>query len=156
VIRGEGDASGGDGADENDERTAVDEAGIAAVVHFERECGRVPDVKDHNNKGFDVLSEYPDGEIARYIEVKSSRGPWDELGVGLSDAQFLHAQRVEDQYWLYVVEFALSPEHRRIWPIPDPARQVTDFMFDDGWKGLAEPEGGQAAPEAAELLAEDA
>lgn len=156
VIRGEGDASGGDGADENDKRTAVDEAGIAAVVQFERECGRVPDVKEHNNKGFDVLSEYPDGEIARYIEVKSSRGPWDELGVGLSDAQFLHGQRVEDQYWLYVVEFALSPEHRRIWPIPDPARQVTDFMFDDGWKGLAEPEGGQAAPEAAELLAEDA
>jgi hypothetical protein len=29
-------------------------------------------------------------------------------------------------------------------------------MFDDGWKGLAEPEGGQAAPEVAELLAEDA
>jgi len=156
VIRREGETSGGDGADENDERTAVDEAGIAAVVHFERECGRVPDVKDHNNKGFDIQSEYPDGEIARYIEVKSSRGPWDELGVGLSDAQFLHAQRVEDQYWLYVVEFALSPEDRRIWPIPDPARQVTDFMFDDGWKGLAEPEVGRAAPEVAELPAEDA
>ena len=57
---------------------------------------------------------------------------------------------------LYVVEYALTPERRRIWPIPDPARNVTDFMFDDGWKGLAKPEGGQAGPEVADPVADEA
>jgi hypothetical protein len=48
------------------------------------------------------------------------------------------SDRIEDSYWLYVVEYALDPDQRRIWPVPDPARRVSDFMFDDGWKDAAD------------------
>jgi hypothetical protein len=34
---------------------------------------------------------------------------------------------------------------RRVWTISNPARQVTEFMFDDSWKDAAvEEPGGQA------------
>lgn len=129
--------NGADQADSTEgigERDEVDRAGVTAVVDYETQAGRVPAVQPHNNPGYDILSTFADEEIARYIEVKSSDGPWDQLGVGLSHTQFSQAQLVEDQYWLYVVEYARDEERRRIWPIPDPARQVTEFMFDDGWK----------------------
>jgi hypothetical protein len=129
-------------SDDGQGRSEVDEAGVAAVKAYEETAGRIPHTQPHNNKGYDILSEYEDGEIARYIEVKSTAGPWDALGVGMTDSQFSFAQHVEDQSWIYVVEYALSPEYRRVWPIQDPARKVTDFMFDDGWKALADPEGG--------------
>lgn len=138
VVRGDHK----DGTDQRSEigerRDAVDKAGVEAVERFEREAGRSPEVKPHNNPGYDVLSLHKDQEIARYIEVKSSGGRWDGMGVGLSGTQFTYAQLVKDQYWLYVVEYALDDERRHIWPIPDPARRVTEFMFDDGWKDAAE------------------
>ena len=143
----------GDNSPEEDARSEVDEAGIAAVEAYETAVDRVPHTQPHNNKGYDILSEYQDGEIARYIEVKSTAGTWDPLGVGMSDSQFSFSQRVEDQSWLYVVEYALSPEKRRVWPIQDPARKVTDFMFDDGWKALAEPEGGSIAADGPKMPA---
>jgi hypothetical protein len=89
------------------------------------------------------------GEVDRHIEVKSTAGPWDDLGVGVTADQFKHAQEVGEQFWLYVVENAQSPSRRRIWCIPNPARQVDQFMFDDGWKSLADPEDGIAAPKVA-------
>lgn len=128
---------------------AVDAAGIAGVLSYEREQGRTPEDMNETspgNEGYDVRSYYDDGEIARWIEVKSTAGAWDRMGVSLSPAQFRFAQRdAAEQFWLYVVEFALDPEQRRVWCIQDPAERVTDFMFDDGWKGLAEPSGGYGA-----------
>ncbi len=129
------------GADEpqpDAKRSVVDEAGVRAVVRLEKGEGRRPIEKPHNNPGYDVLSSGQDEEIARYVEVKSSEGPWDELGIGLSSEQFAHAQETGDLYWLYVVEYALDDERRTIWRIPDPARRVTDFMFDAGWKDAVE------------------
>jgi hypothetical protein len=137
VIRGDSQEGGARDSGGSEQHNAVDESGVEAVVCFETEAGRIPEVKPHNNPGYDVLSRHQDGEIARYIEVKSSAGPWDELGVGLSPLQFAHARRVKDQYWLYVVEYALDDERRYIWTILDPARRVTEFMFDDGWKNAA-------------------
>jgi hypothetical protein len=131
-------------AKEQDERiSAVDAAGIKEVLSFERKQGREPEEMDHANPGYDVRSFYNDGELARWIEVKSTAGAWDIKGVALSPTQFRFAQREgAEQCWLYVVEFALDPDRRRVWPIQDPAERVTDFMFDDGWKGLADPPGG--------------
>jgi hypothetical protein len=117
---------------------SFDEAGMQAVMQFESEGDRVAEQKAHNNPGYDVLSHSQDGEIARYNEVKSTEGPWDPLGVGLSKEQFAHARRHKEKFWLYVVEYALNDERRHSWLIPDPARKVTDFMFDDGWKDVAE------------------
>lgn len=159
VVADRGDASDAGPDDNGDERTAVDMAGIAAVVFFERENGREPEVKPHHNRGYDIASTGSSGEGTRYIEVKATAGPWDDLGAGVTAAQFQHAQEVGEQFWLYVVEYAQSPSRRRIWSIQDPARRVGQFMFDDGWKGLAEhgwkglaePEHGAAAPNVAKL-----
>jgi hypothetical protein len=145
-------------SDEDSDRTdqegdgrisAVDAAGIKEVLRFEREHGREPEDMNQtnpNNEGYDVRSFYEDGELARWIEVKSTTGAWDRMGVALSPAQFRFAQRDgAEQCWLYVVEFALDPERRRVWCVQDPAEQVSDFMFDDGWKALADPPGGSAS-----------
>jgi hypothetical protein len=137
-------------AQEQDGRiSAVDAAGMKEVLRFEREHGRKPeDMNEINpmNEGYDVQSFYEDGELARWIEVKSTARAWGRGGVGLSPPQFRFAQRNgPEQCWLYVVEFALDPVRRRVWCIQDPAEQVTDFMFDDRWKGLADPPGGSAS-----------
>ncbi len=47
----------------------VDERAIAAVVAAEKALGRQPEVKPHNNKGFDISSLAPDGATV-IIEVK--------------------------------------------------------------------------------------
>jgi hypothetical protein len=151
-------SSDGDSSNTGQERdggiSAVDAAGIKEVLRFERKHGREPeDMNETNpgNEGYDVRSFYDDGELARWIEVKSTAGAWDRMGVGLSPAQFRFAQRDgAEQCWLYVVEFALHPERRRLWCIQDPAERVTDFMFDDGWKGLSDPPGGSASADSVE------
>ncbi len=134
--------------------SAVDAAGIKEVLRFEREHGREPeDMNETNpdNEGYDIRSFYDDGELARWIEVKSTAGAWDRMGVGLSPAQFRFAQRDgAEQCWLYVVEYALDPEWRRVWCVQDPAERVSDFMFDDGWKGLADPPGGSGPVDSVE------
>jgi hypothetical protein len=133
-------------AGHDDTINEVDAAGIAAVLAFECDEGREPESMPHNNPGYDVRSFYDDGELARWIEVKSTAGCWDRVGVALSPTQFRFAQRAGgEQCWLYVVEYALDPERRRVWSIQDPSERVTHFMFDDGWKDAAEPTGGSAA-----------
>jgi hypothetical protein len=141
--------SGKTGREGDDRISAVDAAGIKEVLRFELEHGREPeDMNETNpdNEGYDIRSFYEDGELARWIEVKSTAGAWDRMGVALSPAQFRFAQRDgAEQCWLYVVEFALDPERRSVWCVQDPAERVSDFMFDDGWKGLADPPGGSAS-----------
>lgn len=141
VSKEHDDDSGEDGdADQSDSQiSAIDNAGVEAVLAYESSHGRTAERMGHTNPGYDVTSYYEDGELARWIEVKSTAGPWDAKGVGLSPTQFRFAQKADDgQCWLYVVEYALDDERRRVWAIPDPVDQITDYMFDDGWKGLAE------------------
>jgi hypothetical protein len=136
VVEGE-TTDGSPETPEEGEDDRVDRAGVDAVLEYEEAAGRVPREKEHHFPGYDIESEFPDGEIARYIEVKATDGPWDPFGVALSSKQFSMAQQLEEEYWLYVVEYARDDERRRIWTIQDPARRVTDFMFDDGWRDAA-------------------
>lgn len=54
--------------------------------------------------------------------------------------QTLRAEPVsEGTYWLYVVERA-NRSDARIHRIHNPAGRVTRYMFDDGWRGAAEPD----------------
>jgi hypothetical protein len=91
------------------------------------------------HEGYDIESRNPAGEIERYIEVKAVSSAWGERGVTLSHAQFDAAQRLEDKYWLYVVENADSTA-RRIYRIQNPALRIKSFAYDKGWQELAEPE----------------
>ena len=74
------------------------------------------------------------------IEVKGVDGEWNQMGVGLTKTQFSNAQDYGDHYWLYVVEFALDPDHARIHAIRNPAMQVSSFMFDGNWREAATDE----------------
>jgi hypothetical protein len=57
----------------------------------------------------------------------------------MTDTQFEKNREIGDYFWLYVVERAERPDYR-IWRIQNPANRVTYFMYDDGWKELAEGE----------------
>jgi hypothetical protein len=118
-------------------KTETDKAGIARVLKFEQEAGRFPKEMPHNTPGYDVESADAEGQIVRYIEVKSLTGSWGGDYAVLSARQFEKANSMDDEFWLYVVERA-QREDFRIHRIPNPALHTTEFMFDDGWRLLGE------------------
>lgn len=101
------------------------------VSDYENSQGRHPTVMPSNNPRFDIKSTDANGFIARCIEVKWRSGQLDARVVPLSKTQFEDAQTLGDEYWLYVVEQATSPDFR-ICCIQGPARRFTDFLSDDG------------------------
>jgi len=115
----------------------IDLAGIDVVLKYERSAGRQPQTMPHHNPGFDILSKDNEGNVLRYIEVKSTGAAWDDRGVGLTDRQFQEASEKGGQFWLYVVERADS-DSPVLYRIQDPANTVTQFLYDDGWRELAE------------------
>jgi hypothetical protein len=134
------EVGGSEPKSENTEpRSEVDEAGIRHVCDYETSQLRFPNVMPHENPGFDIKSLDEDGFIVRYIEVKSCSGEWDCDGVAMSKTQFEDAQTHGEVHWLYVVEKATSQDFR-IFRIQDPARRVTEFIFDDGWQAITETE----------------
>jgi hypothetical protein len=132
-------------------RSEVDEVGVQHVYDYEISQHRNPTIMPHNNPGFDIKSTDADGIIARYIEVKSSAGQWGSDGVAVSKTQFEDAKTHGDIHWLYVVEKATSSDFR-IFRIQDPAGRVNEFLYDDGWSAVAEPDvtASQVEPKADE------
>lgn len=123
-------------------RQEVDARGVAEVLKYERAAGRAAVAMDHDNVGFDIKSIDARGRVLRYIEVKSMSGKWDGFGVGLSRPQFAMNQKEKALFWLYVVEEAvgLAP---KVHAIKDPASQIVQYRFDEGWLSVKEqpPEG---------------
>ncbi|MBC7262673.1 MAG: DUF3883 domain-containing protein, partial [Chloroflexi bacterium] len=91
----------------------IEAVGMRVAMEYERAAGRVPEDVSGLNLGYDIrsLTPYPSpalwerGEDVRYIEVKAraSTGP-----LVLTPNEWLMAQRLGDDYWLYVVENAAS------------------------------------------------
>lgn len=145
--------------DTGDTNAEVDAAGVAHVLAFEEASGRIAAAMPHNNPGYDVESNNLNGNIERYIEVKSIGDRWDTLGVTLTSTQMKHARELGDAYWLYVVEHADSEHGHRIHAIQNPAAQIDSYGFDYKWQEV-ETEGFDAAStrptvEPPRLLAED-
>lgn len=117
-------------------RTQVERDGIRRVLAFETADGRTPEEMPPNNPGYDIKSAGADGRT-RYIEVKALSGAWGRYGVSLTATEYLAAQRLQDQYWLYVVENTNSstPSLARI---QNPAALINQYVFDRGWLGLAD------------------
>lgn len=115
------------------ERERIDAAGMRRAMSYERAQGRIPTEEDHTNPGFDITSRDSEGAVVRFIEVKATAGPWDGLGVGLSARQYECAREKGAQYWLYVVERA-GAEEEELLSLQDPASQVGEYRFDDGWR----------------------
>jgi hypothetical protein len=124
-------------SDRDEERTALDRAGVDLVLTYERESGRLPTEMSHTNPGYDVESRNESGEIVRYIEVKSTGTPWGSRGVALSNVQYDFAREHGDEFWLYVV-CCPGEESAEMFRIQNPAERVTQYAFDDGWRHIAD------------------
>lgn len=89
------------------------------------------------NAGFDLLEKDAGNQPVRWVEVKAMTGALEHRPVTLSHTQFRHALQKHEAYWLYIVEFATTPERRRILRIRNPAGNAKSFTFDEGWKAIA-------------------
>jgi Domain of unknown function (DUF3883) len=118
-------------------REKVNRSGMEKVLAFEMSQQRHPREMPPLHPGYDVESDNDQGHVERYIEVKSLSGDWEGPHAGMTDTQFEKNQEIGKRYWLYVVERAEQPDFR-IWRIQNPAQQITNFMYDDGWKNMAE------------------
>ncbi|OQB28659.1 MAG: ATP-dependent helicase HepA [Euryarchaeota archaeon ADurb.Bin190] len=114
--------------DEEIERIAVQ----AVIAHEEARGWRVESV-EQESRGFDLISRRPHPEDlqtaveVRFIEVKGRAGVGE---IALSSNEFRTAERLKDDYWLYVVYNCASvPE---VHPVQDPVRL--------GWEPLVKIE----------------
>ena len=123
-------------AEEHARKQQLADLAVKYVIQYEKNHRRVPDEKRPNNKGFDVTSVDPVSGQTRFIEVKATRQNWGAQGVGLTHPEFTTGEALGESYWLYVVERADAPD-AHLYLIPNPARQVGEFLFDSGWRGLA-------------------
>jgi DNA-binding PadR family transcriptional regulator len=115
----------------------IDKAGIAKALEWELQHGRIPEKKAHNYPGYDIESCDLEGNV-RYIEVKSLQGKWDSGNVYITQKQFEVAQKLGENYWLYVVEEAQSKEQFYIYQISNPAHQNYRISYNSNWKKYSE------------------
>ena len=92
-------------------------------MDYERAQGREPSDVSAQDLGYDIRSLAPTpagGGVPRYIEVKAraQSGP-----IIMTPNEWLMAQRLRQDYWLYVVENASTQPH--LYTIPDPAATLT-------------------------------
>lgn len=131
-ARPDGEDSDPDGLT-HQERMNLEEEAIALIQRLEPLLERTP----AGNKGFDLIEKDVAGEPERWIEVKAMKGTLVDRPVGLSSAQMEQARRCGDQYWLYVVERAGTPQ-ARVLKIRNPHGTAGTFTFDRGWASIAQ------------------
>ena len=98
----------------------VERIGMEIVMKFERENGREPEDVSKDNLGFDIRSREKDGKI-RCIEVKARA---DVGAVALTQNEWFKAQRLGDDYYLYVVWNAGTDPNTRPYIIRNPASNL--------------------------------
>jgi superfamily II DNA or RNA helicase len=98
----------------------VERIGMEIVMKFERENGREPEDVSKENLGFDVRSRGRDGKL-RYIEVKARAGVG---AVALTQNEWFKAQRLGDDYYLYVVWNAGKDPNTRPCIIQNPVANL--------------------------------
>jgi superfamily II DNA or RNA helicase len=117
----------------------IEAIGMEIAMRHERADGRTPEDLSKQNLGFDIRSIAGDGKV-RYIEVKARARTG---AIALTPNEWLMAQRLGDDYWLYVVENAATEPtlHR----IQNPAAKlkpqevvgIVRYVVND-WKTAAE------------------
>jgi sacsin len=124
------------GTGNNDRQLQIGEIAVKIVIEHEKRIGREARSMAHLNAGYDLIAEDCDGK--RYIEVKGIEAAWGERGVSMTATQFFYAKENPGRdHWLYVVEGVLS-NTPRIYKIHNPSELVDRFIFDGGWKQIAE------------------
>ncbi|MBW2149879.1 MAG: DUF3883 domain-containing protein, partial [Deltaproteobacteria bacterium] len=101
----------------------IEKIAIESVISYERGHGREPESVEDQNRGFDLISRKPHPEDpktateVRFIEVKG-RSTIGE--VALTTNEYKTAERLKNDYWLYVVfNCASKPE---VYLIQNPVR----------------------------------
>ncbi|MCS7158696.1 MAG: DUF3883 domain-containing protein, partial [Blastocatellia bacterium] len=120
----------------------IEAIGMQVALEYERQQGRTPEDVSAQSLGYDIRSQAPDGTV-RYIEVKARATTG---AVVLTPNEWLMAQRLGDDYWLYVVEnAATAPE---LHTIQNPAAKLEPQVVAEvvryvvaNWKKAVE--GGQ-------------
>ena len=92
----------------------IEKIAIEAVISYEREHGRESESVEDQNRGFDLISRKPHPEDpktateVRFIEVKGRSAIGE---VALTTNEYKTAERLKNDYWLYVVfNCASKPE----------------------------------------------
>jgi hypothetical protein len=119
----------------------VERIGMEVTKKYEQDHGRVPVDVSMQNLGYDIRSSAGEHEY-RYIEVKARAG----MGyLALTPNEWLMAQRLGDEYWLYIVANAANkPE---LYMIQNPATKlkpdeevsIVRYIVKD-WKNTAKRE----------------
>jgi hypothetical protein len=119
----------------------VEQAAMDYAMAYEQQRGW--DVEDVHTegRGYDLLSHGPNGQV-RYIEVKGRAATG---AVELSANEWLKAEQLGEDYWLYVVTDATrSPS---LHPVQDPAHRLAQEevvprvryqVSQQGWHRAAE------------------
>jgi hypothetical protein len=85
----------------------VERIGMNTVMEYEKNNGRTPEDVSSQNLGYDIRSLDKKGGY-RYIEVKARA---KEGAIALTPNEWFMAQRLKEEYWLYVVaNAAMTPE----------------------------------------------
>jgi superfamily II DNA or RNA helicase len=119
----------------------VEDAAMVRAVTYEQ--GRGWEVEDVSaeDRGYDLMSRSPEGEV-RYIEVKGRAGVG---AVEISENEWLKAEQLGEDYWLYIVTDAL--ESPALYLVQDPAHRlpreevvprVRYRVAQQGWHRVAE------------------
>jgi len=110
------------------DKRKVEKIAMDLVMEYEeKHCGRKPVRVDNVNCGYDIESvDSGDSAKTRRIEVK---GHTETADTFISNNEFKMGLRYGDNYWLYIVEYALSKPRLR--PIQNPALK----FFEDA-KGI--------------------
>ncbi len=121
-------------SDEEEMKRRVEEAGMKVAMDYERSQGRQPEDVSQQFLGYDLISR-SDSET-RFIEVKAFATTGS---VELTPHEWQMAERLQDAYWLYIVEDALTEP--RLHTIQNPAvrlkaQPITGVIkvVLDGWK----------------------
>jgi hypothetical protein len=121
---------------------AVEAAAMAHAIAYEEARGWDAQDVSTEARGYDLLSKSLDGNV-RYVEVKGRAGVG---AVELSANEWLKAEQLGRDYWLYIVTDALKspslylvqdPAHRL--PREEVVPQVRYRVAQQGWNRVAEP-----------------
>lgn len=98
----------------------IERIGMEVAMKFERDAGRYPEDVSRENVGFDIRSKDKEDKV-RYIEVKARAG----IGpVALTQNEWFKAQRLANDYYLYVVWNAGKDQNARPLIIQNPAENL--------------------------------
>lgn len=123
--------------DEEVERAAVD-----YVMEYEASQGRQAEDLSVEKRPYDIISRGPEGET-RYIEVKGRAGVGD---VELGEREWLTAENLAENYWLYVVTNAIKDPQLHI--VQDPVHSLPSDEVVRRTRYQVTPKGwGQSSPD---------